>query len=169
MQANNAETVSICIDHLCAVRCLFTERFYQRLLEELPETEAMFIHDPKRQEMMLFAAMSMMLKGLETGRDLRAEMFEFGRIHRRVGVREEMFPVFGAVFLEMLIEFLPEDDHPGLATAWWGVYTEIYETIVQGMRADAADKAAARRLFSGPDFSGPDFSGPNVIDIGMAS
>ena len=151
MRAKNAETISICIDHLCAVRRVFTARFYQRLFEELPGAEALFIHDPKRQEMMLFAAMSMMLRGFEAGRDLRAEMFAFFRIHRRVGVREEMFPVFGAVFLEVLIEFLPDHDRPGLARAWWGVYTEIYEAIVEGMRSDAADKAAARRLFSGHD------------------
>ncbi len=151
MKAHNAATISICIEHLCAVRCRFTARFYQRLFEELPEARAMFIHDPKRQEMMLFAALSMMLKGLEAGRDLQAELFEFGRIHRRVGVREEMFPVFGAVFLDVLIEFLPQHDHRGLAKAWWAVYTEIYEAIVEGMRSDAADRAAARRLFSGHD------------------
>ena len=149
MVAIKAEVISTCIEDLCGVRCVFTDRFYKRLFEELPEARPMFVHDPKRQEMMLFAVVSMMLKRLEAGRDLHEEMFEFGRIHRRVGVREEMFPVFGSVFLEVLIEFLPEYDNPDLAEAWWGVYTPIYEAIIDGMRADALDKARARRLFPG--------------------
>lgn len=147
MSMGNAEIIAVCMDQLFAVRQAFSKRFYRRLFDAMPEVQGLYVNDPKRQEMMLFAVVSMVVKGFQSGRDLRREMFEFGRIHRRSGVTEAMFPVFGTAFLETLIEFLPEFDHPGLARAWWAVYTEMYEAIVEGMRADATALPAAHRLF----------------------
>lgn len=138
MGLSNSAVIANCLNQLSAVRQPFAARFYRRLFEEMPQTRSLFTTDMKRQEMMLFAVLSMAVKGFASGRKMYGELYEFGRVHRRVGVTEEMFPVFGAVFLEVLIEFRPDIERTALAPVWWQVYTRLYEPIVDGMRVDAA-------------------------------
>lgn len=137
MGPSNSAVIAHCLNQLFAVRQPFAARFYRRLFEEIPEARSHFTTDMKRQEMMLFAVLSMAVKGFASGRKMHGELFEFGRVHRRAGVTEEMFPVFGAVFLEVLIEFLPDIERTELAPIWWQVYTRLYEPIVDGMRSDS--------------------------------
>lgn len=143
----NAAMISSCIEDLYQVRYQFADRLYDTLFKQLPQVRALFRHDRQRQHMMLFSIISMLVKGMEADRDMSGELIEFGRIHHKYGVREEQFPVFGAVFLQVMIDFLPERDHPDLAQAWWGFYTRIYEPVVEGLRAEQALQATSRRLF----------------------
>lgn len=143
----NAAVVSTCMEALFPIRHQFADRFYARLFHQMPQVRELFVHDPRRQNTMLFSVISMVLKGMDAGRNMTVEMAEFGRLHAKAGVREEQFPVFGAVFLETLIEFLPDMDHPRIAKAWWGVYTDVYEAIIEGMKAERALQATDRRVF----------------------
>ena len=148
MPLGNAGLISACLDQLYPVKSDFSNRFYRNFFRKVPWAEALFIHDPKKQEVMLFAVMSMVARGFDSGRDMKDELNQFGRGHARLGVREEMFPVFGAVFLETLIEFLPDWDHPQLARAWWGTFTELSEQVIAGMREERELRLVHSRLFT---------------------
>lgn len=152
MPLSNASLLSQCFELLYPVRHEFTTRFYARLFAKLPETREMFSIDPRRREMMLFAVISMILKGVESGRDLEPEMHQFGRLHARADVQDEHFPIFGSVFLETLQDALPDWDQGQLANAWWDVYTTLYEAMAEGMAAERAnmmiERAASSQLRS---------------------
>lgn len=147
MPLNKHGLVRNCLGELYSDRVAFSARFYDKLFAQLPQVQRLFVHDRKKQELMLYSTISMTMRGMEKGRELDAELMEFGRRHARIGVREEFFPVFGAVFLETLIEFLPDWDHPQVASAWWGGYSDVCEIMVAGMRAERAEMDKGRRVF----------------------
>ncbi len=136
-----------CLEDLQTVRHAFAAEFYRRLFAALPRVRALFMNDMKHQEMMLFAIMSMLFKRMESGQKITQELIEFGQMHYRVGVREEMLPFFGSVFLDTMKDFLPARDHPQLAVAWWAVFTDISVGIIEGMRWAEAEERSAHRVF----------------------
>lgn len=133
MTQNYTGIVHANLERLFPVRHKFAERFYDQLLLEIPELSKVLGADRKRQETMLFAMISMIVKGMDAGREMDSELMELGRMHAQAQVEEWHFPVFGSVFLDVMIEFLPTANHALLAQAWWNVYTRIYEDMFQGM------------------------------------
>lgn len=147
MTLTNAGLIRACLSNIYSQRVEFAHKFYERFFQQAPQAKRLFIHDAGKQELMLYAAISMTMRGLETGRNLDNELIEFGRRHARLGVKQEYFPVFGSVFLETLIEFLPEWDHPQVAKAWWGSFTDMSTPIIAGMLAEQKMMDADKRLF----------------------
>jgi hemoglobin-like flavoprotein len=148
MNSSNAARIRACLTELYPRRREFAARFYERFFEQAPQVRRLFVHDTDKQQLMLYAAIAMSMRALESARMLDEELVEFGSRHARVGVKEEHFPIFGSVFLETLIEFLPHHDHPDLARSWWGAFTDISTAIIAGLRAEAAVMSAERKLFA---------------------
>ena len=103
MDHDDAVLVRECIGQVYAAREAFAARFYERFFRELPAARRLFVHDTKRQEMMLYSVLAMATRGLEKGRNLDEEMNEFGRRHAHIGAKEAYFPVFGPPILGLPI------------------------------------------------------------------
>lgn len=147
MPIESAGLIRACLSDLYSVRIEFSRRFYDRFFEQVPEARRLFVHNQDKQALMLYAAVAMTMRGIESGRDLDKELIEFGKRHARLGVKQEMFPIFGSTFLETLIEFLPDHDHPMIARAWWGGFTDMSTPIIAGMIAEQEAMQVDKRLF----------------------
>ncbi|WP_171042868.1 globin domain-containing protein [Maritimibacter alexandrii] len=147
MPFENAGLIRACLSDLYSVRIEFSRRFYDRFFEQVPEARRLFVHNQDKQALMLYAAVAMTMRGMESGRDLDGELIEFGKRHARLGVKQDMFPIFGSTFLETLIEYLPHHDHPKIAKAWWGGFTDMSTPIIAGMIAEQEEMMADKRLF----------------------
>ncbi|MAM63961.1 globin domain-containing protein [Maritimibacter sp. UBA3975] len=155
MTSQNAGLIRASLTELFPRREEFAERFYERFFEQAPQVRRMFVHDSEKQKLMLYAAIAMTMRGLESERVLHSELMAFGSRHARLGVREEHFPIFGSAFLETLIHFLPQWDHPDLARAWWGAFTDMSTPIIAGLKAEIAVMTAERKLFTGEGVESP--------------
>jgi len=143
----DAELIGRCLDELFPARAEFAERFYLRFFHAHPEARALFVHDPVRQQKAIYAVMSMMLSCICAGRDLGEAFAGFGRAHVRAGVREDMFPAFGAAFHATMRDFLPHQDAAALARAWDGVWPELASGVIGGMRERRREAREETRLF----------------------
>ncbi|MEC7763203.1 MAG: globin domain-containing protein [Pseudomonadota bacterium] len=147
MTFENAAVIRESLSQLYGVRTEFSRRFYDRFFEQVPEARRLFVHNQEKQALMLYAAIAMTTRGIESGRDLDNELIEFGKRHARLGVKQEMFPIFGSTFLETLIEYLPDSNHPRIARAWWGAFTDMSTPIIAGMIAEQEAMKLDKRLF----------------------
>ncbi|MEZ5139370.1 MAG: globin domain-containing protein [Acidimicrobiales bacterium] len=109
----------------------FADRFYLRLFEVAPATEAMF-GDLESQRQKLtdeLAAMGELLGDLAT---LDARAAELGRRHRGYGVRAGHYPVARAVMAETVREVLGESFGPEEQAAWERATMLITELMQSG-------------------------------------
>ena len=139
------ELILTCLEDLFRHRAAFARRFYDTLFELEPEAERYFSGDRCRQEQMLFAMMTMILTGLCSGRDLSDDLVTLGRLHARVGIGASFFPIFGTVFVDTMLGFLPDRRPEPIRWAWQRVWDEISAGMIAGIEAERAERA--RRVF----------------------
>ncbi|MBV9230691.1 MAG: hypothetical protein JOZ18_15385 [Chloroflexi bacterium] len=87
----------------------FAATFYQRLRENYPHLQRFFENvDIQRQEVSLVATLTMLVKGIEQGEDLRPVFRKLGYLHNKRSIRAEHYPDFGNTLMETMAQFDPE-------------------------------------------------------------
>jgi hemoglobin-like flavoprotein len=143
----DTELIRSCMNELYLARSEFTRRFYQRFFDLAPDARALFVHDQAQQEKILFAAMTMILSCLTSGRSLHGALGEFGRRHARAGVSGAFLPDFGEAFVSAMIEFLPEQDPLVVRSAWARTWRDICIPFEVGIRTGEREMETQARLF----------------------
>lgn len=138
------ELIQHCMEDLSLSRLEFPRRFYERLFRRAPEIEKLFTKDRTRQSLMLYAVMAMVVSCMRSGKDVSGELGQFGRRHARVGVREEMFPIFGQAFIDTMVEFLPHRHAEVLERAWTPTFARISTGVIAGTRNSTPDSPLFR-------------------------
>lgn len=121
--------------------------FYQTLLTRHPELRSLFGSDLDAQGERLMAMVAAGVRLLGRPAQLVPALHGLGRRHVGYGVRDEHYPVVGAVLLDTLAEALGEDWTPEVQAAWTGFYGLVAETMQAGAvsaampRGEAVDRA----------------------------
>lgn len=109
-------------------------RFYGILFSRYPQVRLLFGHNsPQRQQRMLYQALVAILDHLQDAVWLENVLRNYGAMHFRYGVTDEMYDWFGECLFAAMAEIRGPAWTPQLAAAW----TEAYQVISGQMRAGA--------------------------------
>lgn len=148
MAETSRALISRLLRQLYSVQPAFSKRFYDKFFAELPRARRLFPPDPKRQELVLYATMTVLVRALENQEDLDRELIEFGRQHARIGVEEHFFGIFGNIFLDTMLEFLPELHDHTLVSAWHEAFEDISSIVMVGCAVEQSKRELDGKLFA---------------------
>lgn len=121
------------IDCVVAEGSTFAERFYEMLLERLPEARTLFEKtDMKDQAVMLSAALMINKQYPNYPLATRQYLNLLGAKHARRNVSREMYPVFQEVLLLALEEFHGEDWSETLSRQWRDAHQGTVQLMFEG-------------------------------------
>ena len=111
----------------------FTDRFYEKLFERIPETRQMFAHtDFTQQKQKLWNSIELVCENLRRPELLSGVLKGLGATHVQYGVKAEHYALAGEVFLATFEECLNESWTDEVKQAWGEAYDTIQTLMVTG-------------------------------------
>ncbi len=118
---------------------------YAALFLEAPHLRAMFGPSMAAQRGRFARALSTAVGGLADVDSTRTALAALGREHRRVGVRDEHYDVFGEALVAALHRHTADIWVPELEAAWRGVFAFVAAAMQAGAREAAGHEPASWR------------------------
>lgn len=72
----------------------FVDNFYTRMFDSFPETRSLFPANLVEQKSTLLATLDSVITGIDYIEDLKDELIELGRRHKKFGINEDMYVAF---------------------------------------------------------------------------
>ena len=107
----------------------FVDLFYDRLFEIAPDARSLFPSDLKAQKTKLFAALKLVVHGIERFDALRPALREMGQRHRSYGVVWEDYGLVGEALVQALGQVLGEAADAATEDAWYLAYTAVSDAM----------------------------------------
>jgi NAD(P)H-flavin reductase len=138
----NARVVQESFAGLIANAPLAMEHFYSHLFISSPETRAMFPMEMSQVRERVFAALSRLVRSLDSPEQSAAYLAELGRDHRKYGVKDQHFEAFFSALLDTVAHFAGSSWMSDTETAWRGAMEYASRTMRSAAEADARDHPA---------------------------
>jgi hemoglobin-like flavoprotein len=107
----------------------FVDRFYDRLFEIAPDARSLFGSDLQAQKGKLFAALKLVVHGLDRFDALRPVLSDLGQRHRTYGVVWEDYGLVGEALVHALGQVLGDRLDAATEDAWYLGYTAISDAM----------------------------------------
>jgi NAD(P)H-flavin reductase/hemoglobin-like flavoprotein len=138
----NARVVQESFAGLITNAPLAMEHFYSHLFISSPETRAMFPMEMSQMRERVFAALSRLVRSLDSSEQSAAYLAELGRDHRKYGVKDKHFEAFFTALVDTVAHFTGSGWTSDTETAWRGAMEYAARTMRSAAEADARDHPA---------------------------
>lgn len=108
--------------------------FYGTLFSTAPELRDLFPVTLEVQRSRLLRALVHIVQNVDQPEELNPFLAQLGRDHRKFGVLDQHYAVFGSALVEMVEHFSGDAFTPEVRAAWW----DAYHQVAKEMRAAAA-------------------------------
>lgn len=112
----------------------FSERFYEILFRNAPETRVLFRGDSREQQRKFLTTLIFIVRNLQYAERILATVEDLGRRHIGYGVKPEHYAVVGTALLDTLAEALDSSFDDSTRAAW----TSAYQLLAEAMQRSAA-------------------------------
>lgn len=141
MTGEQIELVKRSFDKLAPISRQAAALFYARLFYLDPALRGLFKGDMREQERKLMQMIALAVENLERADTLLPTVRALGARHAAYGVEEHHYETVGAAFLWTLEKALRKDFNARTRDAWTAVFGLLAETMKEGARQDAKNKA----------------------------
>ena len=147
--------------NLAAIRASFTalsrrqdelvQRFYETLFRKHPYMRRMFPADMSRQREHLAAALSLLIRNLDSIEALRPSLMDLGARHVAFGVVPDHYPPVRDALLEAIEHVSGPTMTPDLRDAWQNLLNKVCSIMLQGAATAALAMAQEMAPMRAPE------------------
>jgi len=106
--------------------------FYDELFQRAPQLRVFFRDDLAGQGMKFMSTLAVVVDNLHDPGKLAGRYCELGALHRRLGVRAEMFVPMGEALIATIKDTLGERHTIDIEAAWRIAYDELATAFIDG-------------------------------------